>query len=628
MNRNLVHGQMFLFLLLSIAAALWVAAQRYRIERANRGVQLVLDYEQVAELATVQGKSVTEFLKALPLPCSVAISEGRLDSWGVAVATTDGIAFRLPAELFEQAKKVLALKARVELQPPSQKPYVAISSTEGSRFYVVGEVPAIRQLGLGLNPTTLRAVQEAGCQPVARLENFVGAKPFAIRALLQQVHLQGVRLIIFAGEEVLGFREATGTTAEAMRTFGLLYGSIEFGKQAGDSLLARRLWKQTVRVQSVSAAELTQLHPSELLERYSRAAQERNARVLYVRFPGAGEKDAEPNRFLQTLQKTLQRDGLTVTSAGARPFQPFVPPPWLTPVVGAGVGGLLGWLLATGGRHRWAHWFPLVGAVLVALLCLSLTGRKGTALLAALLFPTVGMVSVIQSPRSRSEAPSPPPSFPGLWFRVVSLLPPIFTWSLLGALHIVGLLADGFFLIKADQFVGIKVAHLLPVVTVGLAYAVYVSAEPAPWRRWLNQPIFWWQALVGFLVLLMLGVMLIRTGNEAPSAVPEWELRARALLEGFLTVRPRTKEFLIGYPALMLALGLMITGRRHWLPLWMMIGAIGQVSLVNTFCHLHTPLMVSLTRTAWSLLLGLAVGTLLLWSWYRNTIHTTAANRV
>ncbi|MCS7064748.1 MAG: DUF5693 family protein, partial [Fimbriimonadales bacterium] len=51
---------------------------------------------------------------------------------------------------------------------------------------------------------------------------------------------------------------------------------------------------------------------------------------------------------------------------------------------------------------------------------------------------------------------------------------------------------------------------------------------------------------------------------------------------------------------------------RTWLPLAMLLGVIGQVSVVNTFCHLHSPLAVSLPRVAWGAAIGIALGLLLL----------------
>jgi len=75
-----------------------------------------------------------------------------------------------------------------------------------------------------------------------------------------------------------------------------------------------------------------------------------------------------------------------------------------------------------------------------------------------------------------------------------------------------------------------------------------------------------------------------------------------------MAVRPRTKEFLIGHPALFVGIALLLTRRRGWgLPL-VVLGVLGQVSLLNTFCHIHTPLNVSILRAVNGLVLGLLLG--------------------
>ena len=100
----------------------------------------------------------------------------------------------------------------------------------------------------------------------------------------------------------------------------------------------------------------------------------------------------------------------------------------------------------------------------------------------------------------------------------------------------------------------------------------------------------------------------MRTGNES-AAVSAWELALRARLDDLLAVRPRTKEFLIGHPLMLLLL--FLGYRDKYLPI-LAIGIIGQVSLVNTFAHIHTPLVISLVRTFNGLWLGIILGLLLI----------------
>ncbi len=114
-----------------------------------------------------------------------------------------------------------------------------------------------------------------------------------------------------------------------------------------------------------------------------------------------------------------------------------------------------------------------------------------------------------------------------------------------------------------------------------------------------------------FLGLLFSGILLVfllRSGNDGMS-VTGLELAIRTKLDAWLVVRPRTKEFLLGHPALFLAL--YYGYKDKFLPLWV-LGAVGQVSIVNTFSHIHTPVLVSLLRTVNGVWLGLAIGLLVL----------------
>ncbi|MCS7273489.1 MAG: DUF5693 family protein [Fimbriimonadales bacterium] len=593
-------------LLVSSIAAGVVALQRWRVEQANRTVELVLDYSDVAQWAAADGRTVAEWLRRLDTPLSVAITEGTLAEWGVPLSAPMPT-YLLDETRFQQAKRMLALKARVVLQRPIAPPYVEVRSEGGGRFWVEGDPQTTLQLGLGLDPYQVAQVRAGGKPIVARVFNPQGVSPIALRGSLMQIREQGARLVIFAGDQVLGYRRSVETTAQTMQANALYFGAVEFAKQMGAAELAQRMPLGTVRVHSITLTESLTLSPNEIIERLERATQERNIRVLYLR--AAGADTALLREMLQRLAQRLQRIGYPLREGGARPFAPLAPAGWLFALVGAGVGVLLGWVAAQWrAQGSWAF-APLALGIVFALLCLLPIGRKVCALVAAVAFPTVGMIAIAAQAQRASFA---------------SLLVLPFAWSLLGALHVVGLLSETPFLIKADQFVGVKVAHVVPLVVVLAFYGAYVTGRWDFWRVWLARPVLWGQVGLALVMLAALALMLIRTGNEAPTAVPDWELRLRALLESVMDVRPRTKEFLIGHPALVVAVGLLLSRRTTWLPLMMFLATIGQVSIVNTFCHLHSPLMVSLQRTGWGMVLGLALG-LALWGVIRRAEARKAA---
>ncbi len=116
-----------------------------------------------------------------------------------------------------------------------------------------------------------------------------------------------------------------------------------------------------------------------------------------------------------------------------------------------------------------------------------------------------------------------------------------------------------------------------------------------------------WHALVVVSAGLAVGILLGRSGNLGLPVLGA-EARLRTVTENLLVARPRTKEYLLGHPALMLAAAAAIVGwRRAVLPL-AAIGVIGQAGIVNSFSHIHTPLLYALWRTINALILGSILG--------------------
>ena len=64
-------------LVIGLGAALFIAAQRARVESRNRAVELVVDYNEIAQITAATGKSPVEVLRSLKQSgvTSVAVSE-------------------------------------------------------------------------------------------------------------------------------------------------------------------------------------------------------------------------------------------------------------------------------------------------------------------------------------------------------------------------------------------------------------------------------------------------------------------------------------------------------------------------------------------------------------------------
>ncbi len=103
--------------------------------------------------------------------------------------------------------------------------------------------------------------------------------------------------------------------------------------------------------------------------------------------------------------------------------------------------------------------------------------------------------------------------------------------------------------LRLTPFSGVKLTLLLPPLLV-LVHDLRRKVHPESLPEIIGRPAIWGELfLIGILMLAML-IMALRSDNV--SNVPAWEVAFREFMERGLLVRPRTKEFLIGYPALVL----------------------------------------------------------------------------
>lgn len=214
--------------------------------------------------------------------------------------------------------------------------------------------------------------------------------------------------------------------------------------------------------------------------------------------------------------------------------------------------------------------------------------RQALALLVAVLVPSLAFRA------TRRALPNP-------WHRPAALA----AASLAAGLIIGALLSSGEFLLGFASFRGVKIALLLP-----LLLAAWETGRDLDLRAFLRRPLTIGAALLAAAAVLAAGVYLLRSGNDSALAASGLELRLREALESLLGVRPRFKEFALGYPLLWLA-AYKDQEQKLWDLAWVG-GMIAPLSVVNTFCHAHVPLSVSLLRTFHGFWLGAIGGAVLI----------------
>lgn len=591
-----------------------VGLARIQLEKANRQVELAVEYSEVKRLARWSGISTGELLEQLAHRGATGVlfkeeTLGQIEVQNISIKSGEALLLEYGWEMEE----VPELNPRATyLVTKNEDTYRRL--VEQLRFKAPGfrdfqyegvylltstlGAAELRALGLGFETEGISAAQQAGLNILLQVQNWPQATPEGVQAIVSQaLETEGLTALLFNDGVLPGYPRSQEVLIQELKHSRVPVGIVEFFPQQGLKQIILNLDKRAVRLHALGEQEMAKLTPNRAIERLCLAASERNNRILLTRFffpPDLNDWTGYNLNYIESLSQALKKEGFTLGAA-----EPFGSLPtsrmnlfWMGLAVVAGGVMLLTQFMA----RRWAMLLGAAGALAwLGLLALDQVGpgRLMMALAATVIFPALSLMTFTR-PQGTSVGGS------------IGLLVKTSLFSLVGAVLMVGLLADVSFMLKIDQFRGVKIAHVLPLVLL-VCYCV-CRQEGKNWFRslktlWQSKISVGWTVVAAFLGLALL-IYISRTGNES-AAVSSVELQIRSLLDQLLLVRPRTKEFLIGHPALLL---LFYLGYKHqYLPV-LILGAIGQISLVNTFAHIHTPVLISLFRAFNGLWLGLAIG--------------------
>jgi hypothetical protein len=609
---QLQRRTLFLLLSLGLLAALVIAAQRVSVEESNKTVALAVDYTEVANLAELTGQAIPAVLQQLKRAGITHVALTEISLAEAVQALPFPTPYRLPENVAYQVKNKL--------------PGTPVT-TDSSGYSLAQAAVNMPNLGVGYDYVARDIARAAGLELIARPRPDFTVTAAGVGLSLDAVRGLGAKIVIFNGTQVLGNEGLIDETAAALAQRGLSWGFVELIPQLGATQLAKAVKYQLLRVHSISEAEIQQqkVTPDSAVDRYSLAARERKVRVCYVRlFFNQGTDPLTTNlAYVGDLAGTLRREGYTLGD----------PTPYLSPTVNRFLHILLYAALGAVALAVIQFFFSLSigwfwGLYVLMVLFAVAQGAVGIHLLAnlagllgAVLFPVLGVLLLRQP-----ERPDPQPLR-----RAVRAFLGISALTVAGGLLLAALFTDPPHLLAIEYFFGVKAAAVVPlllglVVVLGRAMPAYRETrlelgeqrgEAASIWAGLKQAteyaVRYWHALVILLGLAVVALLLIRSGNEPAVGASGLERQFRTLLDHILWVRPRTKEFLFGHPLMVLSLALMYRGTRRGVWLGLTAGIIGQISLLNTFCHLHTPLLVSLVRAFHGLWIGLLIG-LIVWA--------------
>ncbi|MEN1759134.1 DUF5693 family protein [Anoxynatronum sibiricum] len=497
----------------------------------------------------------------------------------------------------------------------------------------------LTRLGLGFDQDKISTIQQAGLQVMPRPFSYGdwGGEAY-LRGYLDDLTTYGMipDILFFGGKQLPGAAdESLSLLTSFMNQQGIRAGLVETSfqrehlEQEGIETLTESLEYQAVRVFNVwpFVQERYRFYhydgAEEIENTLYRAVTERNIRMIY--FKPFKESTTvyvtDPEEYaaiFQRFETRIARHGLSLGKAST--FPQTHPSLALQSLMALGVAAAAVLLLR--------KLFPLSDRVGVILFMMGIVplivllfwrtgwGEKLTAMAAAIFFPSLGMDHCCRQ-MWKWHQQKKRFSYLQSMKEGVMLLMQVSLISSIGALLVAALLSDVRYLLEMDIFRGVKISQLIPIAFYGLIflhYFGYLRSEdrlsepgirPTEIRALLMENIkVFYVAAMGFL--LVAGYIYIaRTGHEGNLQPMEIEMIIRNILEESLLVRPRTKEFTVAFPALLLGAYLASLRYKSLIFLAGLAAVIGQTSIVNTFSHLRTPVLISVIRTAYSLAAGI-----------------------
>lgn len=653
---------LYALIILAIICAIFVAGQRISVERRNNHVEIAVDFTAVNELALQNGIECEELVMRLKGAgmTALAFSEDTLTTLRLR-GLINWYQGRDLKRVLESGLEKLPGGMSIDQIPPiiPSKLYVTVYDNEtfeqldcflplftghdNARVWARGDSvsedsPAILEatgaeeplslMGLGFSRQLVRKYRDLGLNIILRPES----KKAATRSLIEEYteilkRFQPIHTIIFAGadNDVLGYPDNLESAAEMIHQLGCHLGNIEApnvkAMQKGIQTVSSKCVISTLRVQSLPPLLQDRLTIDDAVDKFDLGVRERNIRVLYLR------PFIRPYKDMSLIDTNiyyfkLLRDSLTGNHfiiGNAEGFPDFKPGKAL--VIIMGLGAYAAFLLLL----RRIISISDFGIIILLALWLLGTGlflftdkmplwRKLSALGGGLVFPALAFILNF----GEMKKPDAKRTFPALAAASTLILLRITLLTFLGGLIVCGLLSSTEFFLQIDRFRGIKLLMIIPPIFVVLYYTAVTAANPRKLRDLLQIPIYVWH----LIVLCILGgagaYYIVRTGNAAPSATSSFELSLRSLLDKVLLVRPRFKEFLMAYPALMLAIGMLKSGNEPWIWLILLAAGVGQADILDTLAHLHTPLSISLLRLLNGFILGLLIGWAVLYLFWKT----------
>lgn len=664
-NRN-SSKWLSIILVVGIIATLPFVYSRIQTERSAKQVELVFNYSGLLEIANIKPDSqayLQEQLMKLKQSGvhSLAIGDSTLNSLQASKRLmlytpqeVMGLQSALPPTSLSMNRTYFLFhdeKAERQLSPMIQAYFKQLNVTveqwshRNQNGFVI-DMPQSETVLISMepDPIAIKELHEQGFGLILMASNRI--QPSTVAAISERwsrlASQPGVHSVMIDGDSVPGYHileddssiQAFASILKKNR-IPLAYMEMQKTNPFDMDKLAKYMDGNVLRLHHLSAPEtikladaMTKEQLDQRIQRYqdrlSLAVKDRNIRMILISAkPAVSSSTGKYTEPMEQLHQILSNnDGVIerVQEAGysfgtAVPFNDHTVKlaNYLVVLVALGAIALIASTIACylPDTRLIVFILGLIGTAGLAYLSPTIAAKL-LALGVSICVPTLTMIMAIQWIRGitkRKIKTSP-------WFSYILFFGSC-VLTIFGSLLIVSLLHGLNYYLLLDQFVGVRVASIAPILLVAIYVLFYLEEltfeqQTAKVIRLLTTPITVLWVMCAAFALIVLLYYVSRTGNSGYAS--PLELMFRSVLENTFGVRPRNKEILLAHPIFILGAYLAIQRKTvGWY--FIALGVIGQASILGTFNHLHTPLQITVIRIILGAVIGAVVGTAYIAVW-------------
>ena len=586
-----------IFLLILLALSVYALWPRFNAEIQNNNVAIVADFREIHQLASVYGVNLYETIKNLIQNGLTGLMIG--DITGDQAERNIGYAKLFPDDngtkilIPENNPNKNLLDELIKIRFPSAK-YDKSDNT----FLINMTIPMLKTVGIIPDIEALEFAKNFNLPIYYRTAPAPGTLDQGVADSLKKIHeLYKINLTSPAGEIVAGFPDVSNL-ANTIKNLNIPVAMPEFNRQRGAIQFNNLTAPNLIPLHSVTNDEILARNISRpvLTDRLIRAAVERSVRVLLVHTAPQNTGNFSAETFaneIKNLSDGLKNHGFNISwpeivkiNSSFNIFSSLA-------LAGILVYSVWKYLLRLGVKNNFKFdlAFIFLGLILSgAILKFSFIARLAGGLATGFIATEAALLSMELNKK----------------FNIFAS----FIFAVIGGLCVASFFSVPNYILRLQTFSGVKLTILLPPILV-LIHDLQNKIHPEGIKDFIKRPPLWGELILCGILLIAVGLILFRSDNV--SFIPGFEAKIRTTLEKILIARPRSREVFIGYPCLIL-LGYFVN--KNYLPKLRELLRLGVVlgfsSVINSFCHFHTPLHLILLREFNGLWTGLLLGIVLL----------------